>query len=466
MTLKMAEEPPVLSFPQEIKPRCEKIKTAFCSKYGQEPSFYARAPGRVNLIGEHIDYCGYSVLPMAIEQDVIIAVGKNDSGDINLGNTNQELYRDFTCKVDNFSINKSDPQWHNYFLCGLRGMLEHLKLESGVGMNCMVDGTVPPSSGLSSSSAMVCCAALATMYVNGHCMQKSEIADMCAHCEHYIGTEGGGMDQAISFMAKQGTAKLIEFNPLRATDVVLPDGAVFVISNSCVESNKAAASHFNIRVVECRLATQILAKSKGLNWRDYKRLADVQKALKLTLEEALEVVKEVLHEEPYTKEEVAQILGVSKEELANTSLSANTLDVQSFKVRDRACHVFSEANRVLQFKKICDTSPADAKDQLGQLMSASHASCRDLYECSHPDLDRLVNICIEAGALGSRLTGAGWGGCAVSMVPANQVQTFIKTVKEKYYDADPNRSTKVTSSLFASQPGGGAAIYIQSQISD
>lgn len=396
---------------------------------------------------------------MAIEQDVVSAVSTNDSNRLVIANTDSK-YKDFECDISNFEINKSDPQWYNYFLCGLKGMLEDMKLDKVKGLTCMVDGTVPPSAGLSSSSALVCCSALLTMHANGHSLSKKDIADLCANCERYIGTQGGGMDQAISFMAQQGTAKLIEFNPLRSTDVQLPDGAVFVIANSCVELNKAATSDFNIRVVECRLASQIIAKSKGLNWKDFKRLGDVQKELGITLEDAVNVVQEVLHREPYTKQEVCGILGVSADELANTSLSPNTLKVETFKLHDRAVHVFSEANRVLQFKQVCDDKPTGAMEKLGQLMNDSHASCRDMYECSCPDLDNLVDICLQSGAIGSRLTGAGWGGCSVSMVPVNQVESFLVNVKDKYYSKSPARNAQIDTALFATQPGGGAAIYV------
>lgn len=440
--------------------RYGKIKEKFLEVYGVQPIFYARASGRVNLIGEHIDYCGYAVLPMAIEQDIVIAVSSNDSGRLQLVNTNSQ-YGMFECDINNFTIEKEPPVWHNYFLCGLKGLLEHCKVENPKGLQCVVDGTIPKSAGLSSSSALVCCAALATMHANSQALSKKELSDMCANCERYIGTIGGGMDQAISFMANMGTAKLIEFNPLRSTDVELPDDVAFVISNCCVEANKAATSHFNTRVVECRIASQIIAKSKGLKWQDFKRFADVQKALGLTLEDAISIVKEILHPEPYTKEEVCGILGVTADELAETSLSANTLSVNSFKLYDRATHVFSEANRVLQFKKICDHKSVDASYALGKLMNESHASCRDLYECSCNDLDRLVNICCNSGALGSRLTGAGWGGCAVSMVPVNQVESFIQSVTEQYYGTDEKLLAKVKESLFATQPGGGATIYVE-----
>ncbi|XP_019065287.1 N-acetylgalactosamine kinase isoform X4 [Fukomys damarensis] len=331
----------------------------FKSKFGSFPKFYVRAPGRVNIIGEHIDYCGYSVLPMAVEQDMLIAVEPVKTYTLHLANTNP-LYPDFSTSTTDVQIDKSKPLWHNYFLCGFKGVQEHFGLSNPTGMNCLVDGNVPPSSGLSSSSALVCCAGLVTLTVLGMKLSK---------------------------------AKLIEFNPLRATDVKLPSGAVFVIANSCVEMNKAATSHFNIRVMECRLAAKLLAKHKSLPWDKVLRLEEVQAQLGISLEEMLLVTDATLHPEPYSPEEICRCLGISLEELRTQILSPNTRDVTVFKLYQRAKHVYSEAARVLQFRKVCEDSPEDAVAQLGELMNQSHRSCRDLYECSCPELDQLVDTC-------------------------------------------------------------------------
>ncbi|KAK7891039.1 hypothetical protein WMY93_023002 [Mugilogobius chulae] len=121
--------------------------------------------------------------------------------------------------------------------------------------------------------------------------------------------------------------------------------------------------------------------------------------------------------------------GHHPEQFSTELLSANTQHVTHFKLYQRAKHVYSEAWRVLQFKRVCDTEPTDALTQLGDLMNQSHSSCRDLYECSCPELDQLVQLCLKSGALGSRLTGAGWGGCAVSMVPVQKVDDFLKAVR-------------------------------------
>ncbi|KAM7414786.1 hypothetical protein PAMA_019548 [Pampus argenteus] len=457
----MATNPPKLKTAIAANERLQNLKNTFETKYGKSPLFYACAPGRVNLIGEHIDYCGYSVLPMAIEQNILAAVSVNNSGTIQLANTNTQ-YSDFTvsCSED-IAIDRDNPKWHYYFLCGVRGIQEKFGIAPLSGMSCVVDGTIPPSSGLSSSSALVCCAGLVTMEVNQKSLSKVALAEICAKCERYIGTEGGGMDQSISFLAERGTAKLIEFQPLRATDVKLPDGAVFVISNCCMEMNKAASSHFNIRVVECRIATKMLAQVRSLDSGRLLKLAQVQTELKASLEEMLALVDEVLHPEPYSREEICEALGITSEQFSTELLSANTQHVTHFKLHQRAKHVYGEAARVLQFKSVCDSVAAESIQRLGDLMNQSHASCRDLYECSCPELDQLVDICLKSGAVGSRLTGAGWGGCAVSMVPCEKVESFLQAVREAFYLPDSRRAAMEKQSLFVSKPGGGAAIFLE-----
>ncbi|TRY97357.1 hypothetical protein DNTS_033004 [Danionella cerebrum] len=454
----MVSNPPTIKV--RLNERLQQIKDVFKSKFGRTPLFYARAPGRVNLIGEHIDYCGYAVLPMAIEQSILAAVFVNDSKTIHLANTDQK-YKDYSVSVDNIIIDRDNPQWHYYFLCGVKGIQEHLNLSSLNGMCCVVDGSIPASSGLSSSSALVCCAGLLTVEANHKSLSKVALAETCAKCERYIGTEGGGMDQSISFLAEEGTAKLIEFNPLRASDVSLPGGAVFVIANCCVEMNKAASSHFNMRVVECRIATKMLVKARCVDWRCLQKLKDLQEELQLSLEQMLELLEELLHPEPYSREEICRTLEISAEELRENILSTNTQDATQFMLYQRAKHVYSEAARVLRFRAVCEEAPVNSIAQLGELMNQSHASCRDLYQCSCPELDHLVEICLEAGAVGSRLTGAGWGGCTVSMVPEGKVEHFLQTVSERYYRSDPRRSTLEKQSLFVSRPGGGAAILLE-----
>ncbi len=445
--------------------RLEKLLSAFKKTFdGQEAEAVILVPGRVNLIGEHIDYCGYAVHPMAIEQNILVAVRADKStNSLELANVEEAKYSTFKSNLTSpIEIKKGFPHWWNYFLCGIKGVAEDV-LENGatVGMKCMVDGRIPPSAGLSSSSALVVSSALTTAFVNGvnDKRTRSELADLCARSERFIGTQGGGMDQAIELLAEKGSAKLIEFNPLKSTSVQLPDGALFVIANSLAEANKAAGNEFNQRVVECRLACKVLAKSLGLEgWADMMKLKAVQDNAKKSLEEMVATVKSVLHEKPYTKTELAGILGMSEKEIDENVLTENTRQLTEFKLHQRALHVYSEAGRVYEYKNACDTKKP--LEELGQLMFDSHYSCSQLYECSHPQLDQLVELSKRHGALGARLTGAGWGGCIVALVPEANLAKFLNGLQKDYYDnLEAAKGKAQAEYLFPTAPGDGANIY-------
>lgn len=460
--------PPVFSSTQELsqgsqvnKTRYDNLVSSFEKKYGRKPDFLARAPGRVNIIGEHIDYCGYGVLPMAIEQDVTIACSTNNRGELRFGNVNNTQYPDHTCPVEGFTID--GHTWYNYLLCGFKGIVESLNLSSPIGMDLLVDGNIPPSAGLSSSSALVCCAALTTAFANHKVdlPSKKDFAELCAKCERYIGTEGGGMDQAISFLGAESKALMIEFNPIRPTEVQVPQGVQFIIANSLVLENKAASSaQFNVRVAECRLSAQVIAKVKGKDWRQVRKLLTLQESLGLPLSEMAGVVHDVLHPGEYTREELCKILEISDEELQSECLNEKTRSVGSFKLHDRALHVFEEAYRVYVFKDTANTAGGDTNipETLGTLMDNSHKSCSELYQCSCTELDELVAVSKSASALGSRLTGAGWGGCTVSLVAEENVEAFLETVQAGYYEKDSARMGNLATSLFSTKPGPGAAL--------
>jgi len=202
----------------------------------------------------------------------------------------------------------------------------------------------------------------------------------------------------------------------------------------------------------------VLAKESGLDWKSVRRLSEVQQGKEKSLDEMVQMVDSCLHSEPYTKEELCKFFELSEEELINQCMSPSTAGVNSFKLHDRAKHVYSEASRVLKFKNVCEEKPANAVQVLGGLMNESHDSCSKMYECSCEELDQLVNLCRQAGAVGSRLTGAGWGGCTVSLVPVDVIDDFMKKVHDGYYAADPEKLQRVSESLFVTQPGSGAAI--------
>ncbi|CAB3375189.1 Hypothetical predicted protein [Cloeon dipterum] len=456
--------PTILSVEQvtehQLRDRVTQVQNVYQAKFGVQPDFFVRVPGRVNLIGEHIDYCGYAVCPMALKQHILLAVGTSEDPVLNLVNVDGK-YPDFNTAIETLKIDVSGPpQWHQYFMCGVMGVLENMigLPEKLVGLNVVVSGDIPPSSGLSSSSALVCSAALCTAHAYKTKFSKRELAALSAKCERYIGTEGGGMDQAIAFLGNKGCAKLIEFNPLRDTSMKLPENAVFVISHSLAEMNKAATADFNCRVVECRLACQIIAKKSGLQWEKLTRLADLQKQLGFKLKEMAETVQRLLHEEPYSKTEICDILETTDDELEKFTLSENTKNIQQFKLYQRALHVYQEANRVHQFFEAGETGAS--LETLGALMNSSHASLKDLYECSHPGLDKLVSIG-ENLRYGARLTGAGWGGCSVALTSPENAKEFVETLKREFYADHPlSKGKDVDKLVFVTEPQEGAFILV------
>ncbi|KAJ8766296.1 hypothetical protein K2173_022355 [Erythroxylum novogranatense] len=469
---------------EEAELRFQNLRSKFQQVFGHSPEVFARSPGRVNLIGEHIDYEGYSVLPMAIRQDTIVAIRKNDSGkSLRIANVNDQKYTMCTYPADpDQSIDLKNHRWGHYFVCGYKGYFEFAKskgvsIDEPVGLDVLVDGTVPTGSGLSSSAAFVCSATIAIMAAFGVNFPKKEIAQLTCECERHIGTQSGGMDQAISVMAKAGFAELIDFNPIRATDVQLPNGGTFIIAHSLAESQKAvtAAINYNNRVVECRLASILLGIKLGMKPQEaiskVKTLSDVEGlcvsfAGNKGSSDPVIAVKEFLKEEPYTAEEIEKI---TEQDLTSIfSYSPSSMDVlkaaKHFKLHQRAAHVYSEAKRVHAFKDTVSSnlSDEDKLKKLGDLMNESHYSCSVLYECSCSELEELVTVCRDHGALGARLTGAGWGGCAVALVNEAIVPQFILNLKEKFFQSRIEKGVINNNDLglyvFASKPSSGAAI--------
>ncbi|MFQ6655351.1 hypothetical protein Gotur_025945 [Gossypium turneri] len=487
---------------EEAKLRFGKLKSKFLEVFGHPPEVFARSPGRVNLIGEHIDYEGYSVLPMAIRQDTIVAIRKRDIGEaeklLRIANVNDKYttctypadpnqnYSGFGFEladiVDFQAIDLKNHKWGHYFICGYKGYYEYAKSKGvdvgvPVGLDVLIDGTIPTGSGLSSSAAFVCSSTIAIMAAFGVNFPKKEIAQVTCDCERHIGTQSGGMDQAISVMAKNGFAELIDFNPIRATDVQLPAGGTFVIAHSLAESKKAvtAATNYNNRVVECRLAAIVLGIKLGMKSQEaiakVRTLSDVEGlCVKFAKghgsNDPVLAVKEYLKEKPYTAEEIEKI--TEKHLPSILGDNPTSLDVlkaaKHFKLHQRAAHVFSEANRVHVFKETVESklSEEEKLKKLGDLMNDSHHSCGVLYECSCPELEELVKVCRNNGALGARLTGAGWGGCTVALVKESIVPQFIAKLTEQFYKSriDKGMINKNDLSLyvFASKPSSGAAI--------
>ncbi|KAF7560796.1 hypothetical protein G7046_g3354 [Stylonectria norvegica] len=468
-------------------PRWNHLLAEFESIYGRPASFIARSPGRVNIIGEHIDYSLYSVLPMAITADAILAVATTPLQPddthfrIRIANVQGDKFAasdmSFPLEGDIF-IDATKFVWTNYFQSGLRGALELLRKKHGHGlrpcnMDLLMDGTVPVGGGLSSSAAIVSTSSLAVMVANGEeSVDKTELTELAIVSERAVGVNSGGMDQAASVFSEHGSALFVSFSPsLTARPVKFPPTnpeLCFVIVQSFVTSNKQVTGpiHYNLRVVECSMAaaylnavlnppgTQLPADAGPLgvslngfhdtyfyhqNTSDYAAAKSVSKEEEL--KKLIELTKATLtQEEGYTREEVAKVLNITVDQLGERFMSRLSVRADRFKLRQRALHVFSEALRVLEFLTLLErpilTGASDTSaynQQLGDLLNATQDSCRDLYECSCPELDSICAISRKAGAYGARVTGAGWGGCSVHLVPVDKVAAVKEALEREYF---------------------------------
>jgi N-acetylgalactosamine kinase len=407
---------------------------------------------------------GYGVLPMAIDMDTLIAASfaTSETHCIVIHNVDSIKFPTKTIPVDSsgvIAINRNEHHWTNYVLCGIKGALEHSHLTLSGTISFVVDGTVPIGSGLSSSAALVCSSLLATSKLFDIELSREELASLAAKSERFTGVESGGMDQAISFLAEKGFAKFVNFDPITTSSVSIPKGYMFVVADSNVASNKkeTAETNYNMRVIECRLGCAILGKALNVTgWNSAKTLKKFQEDMKLSLGDMILLVKKHLKVEAYSIDEILKILEMNKNQLFESYFKSSSGGVlkttgDHFKLFDRVYHVYSESNRVEEF---IEAAHGNNVEMMGNLMDSSHFSLRDHYEASCNELEELTKICRKAGALGSRLTGAGWGGATVSLVKESHVQEFIQQVVEKFYKGKYDKET-----IFASAPSSGATIF-------
>ena len=244
---------------------------------GDAGIFAARAPGRVNLIGEHTDYSGLPVLPVAIDRSTIVVAAAITAAEIELANA------DPGWSSRRFAIERQIPpyqtgDWANYVKAAIQGVIDHFarrgrfsasatSVDNLRGASMAVNGRVPPAAGLSSSAALTVSTAMAFMAVNELELDGIETATMVARSEWYVGTRAGGMDQAASILGRRDHALFIEFDPIRVRAVKMPANAALVVADSREIADKSGMvrAQYNRRVVECALAARILGRALKLD---------------------------------------------------------------------------------------------------------------------------------------------------------------------------------------------------------
>ncbi len=357
----------------------------FRASFGTRPRAAASAPGRVNLIGEHTDYNGGPVLPVAIETRTTVAVGPGDPEILEAvserdGQVVRVRWRD-----------ELPTGWAAYVAGVLRELWAHEALPPDAGARVAVASDVPVGAGLSSSAALTVAAARALSQLAGQRVAPRHIAGIAYRAEHdHVGVRCGVMDQTVAALAKPGHALLIECASLVTRPI--PFRGRLLVVDTGVRHN-LAATPYNTRVAECHAALL---------------------RLKVDLPELL-----------FLAAWPAAWVGRLRRALPQP-------------LRNRALHVVGETTRTRFAAQLLRRSQLA---RFGRLLYESHESCRRLYECSAPELDLVVGAARRAGALGARMTGAGWGGSAIVLVRSQKeeepIAAAIRRAFRRAYGRDP-----------------------------
>ena len=384
--------------------RIDQLREAFGRIFGDTSNTsIARAPGRVNLIGEHTDYNDGYVLPIAIDKDVFVFFRPNGSASVNIHSLNYAQTASFA-----LSDEKPDPavQWLRYPFGVAKVLHDHSG--GGVrGIDAVIDGTVPLGGGLSSSAAIEVAFALAFCTASGIQLEKLQMAKLCQRAEHqYAGVKCGIMDQYVSIFAEKDHAVFLDCRNLTHELVPFRTDAVKLVVCDTGVRHTLAGSEYNVRRAQCEEGAAYFAR---------------------------------------LMENVKNLRDLTPEGVKALGADLNPTVLQ------RCRHVVTENARVLEAIKALRRRNIYT---FGVLMSASHDSLKNDYEVTCKELDLMVNIAEEQkGVFGSRMTGGGFGGCAISLVAIEQVDAFCKTITKQYEAA-----TKIHPHIYVVSAEAGAGI--------
>ena len=366
--------------------RLVELENKFAELYGSPPDFVVRAPGRVNLIGEHTDYNDGFVFPAAIDRDMVIAGSVRKDRQVRVYALN--FHQSSTFNLDDITHStEAREKWSNY-LRATAYIFDKYNLPLR-GMNLVTMGNVPLGAGLSSSAALLVASAVAFASASEITIDPVKVALMSQRAEReFVGVNVGIMDQFISSLGKKSHALLIDTRALTYEAVPLPASGVSIVIADTNKKRGLVDSEYNTRRQECERAVELLKK----------RLPQISALRDVSMSD----------------------FDRFQEDLPEITLK-------------RARHVISEDARTLE-----GVSALKAGDieRFGVLMNESHFSLRDDYQVSCPELDAMVKAAQSiAGVYGARMTGAGFGGCTVSLVRDESVEEFQEKIPGLYKEA-------------------------------
>ncbi len=359
------------------------LQNDFINRFHQKPDAFYFSPGRVNLIGEHIDYNGGLVLPAAISLGTYGVIRMRDDQMIRVFSTNFHDLGIIEISLHDL-VYKANDNYANY----IKGVFDlFIKKNDNInrGMDIYIHGTLPPQSGLSSSASLLVLMVYILSDVYHLDLSTTDIALYAKDVEnHYMHMHCGIMDQLIIAKGINHKALLMHTSTLETTPIhAFIDGYTWVIMNSHYE-RKTTESKYNERVKECQDALNIIKKEKNIS-----------ELCELSISDYNDV----------------------KHHLNET-------------LKRRVKHVVTEQNRVLKSIEVLKNQEAIS---MGELLNASHLSLKNDYEVTGFHLDMLVEGALLAGAIGARVTGAGFGGCAIALVKNNLLDQFDQIVNHYYY---------------------------------
>ena len=380
----------------------QRLLERFNQKFGRsdEPVATFFAPGRVNLIGEYTDFTGGLVFPCGINQGTTLLIRRTNNQQYRFASTNFDLM----AQLDQSQISQTyGDNWINYPL----GVLDQF-VKRGVildGFDCLYSGNVPNGAGLSSSASIEVVTAFALNQLMQTELSLLDLVRIAQSAENdFVGMQCGIMDQFAVAFAQTGHAMMLDCHTVKHRQVPLNLIGLSIIVTNTNQRRELNESAYNNRVQECQRALELLTPVIGISY-----------------------------------------LGQLRPETLSRHVDLFENDAIPLK---RARHISAENARVRAAVPALESGDLQA---FGQLMNASHDSLRDLFEVSSDPLNHLVRLAREQPAvLGSRLTGAGFGGCTVSLLPAADVDAFINKVGPAYTAA-----TGLTADFYTIQPGDG-----------
>ncbi len=377
----------------------------FAGWFGAQPAIF-RAPGRVNLIGEHTDYNDGFVMPCAIGLCTRVAISPR--ADRRLVIRSEQFPGLFEFNLDGLPKHCSG-EWCDYVL-GVAVMLQQAG-HAVKGANLLVDGDIPMGGGLSSSAAIEVASALAFLSLNRETLPWPDLARLCQRCENsFIGARCGIMDQFVSCLGKAGHALLLDCRSLEFELIPIPDRVRLVICNTMVK-HQHAGGEYNRRREACEEGVRILTR-----W-----YPEIRALRDLSLDQ----------------------------------LSRHSKDVPE-KMFSRCQHVVEENERVRNGARCLNAGDLHG---FGTLMRESHRSLRDLYEVSCRELDIMVEIAEGLpGYYGGRMTGGGFGGSTINLVEAAAADAFANLISARYQQA-----TGIVPAIYICSASDGAGLEVGSQ---